>query len=250
MNSDMSSHQAARFGADLAPRPREATIHALQAQGLVKEFSARSERTRVLAGTDLVVDKGETVVITGPSGSGKSTLLYCLGALMRPTSGTVLLDGEDPWQVSDRERSRMRATHIGFVFQSYHLMPDLSVLENCVLAARIAAKEPDPGRAMELFRKLGIERHAHKRPRELSGGEAQRAALARALMTRPRLLLCDEPTGNLDPRNTHRLLEILLQLRQGGEQGLLIVTHNVQVARVADRVLRLENGVLTEQEGI
>ena len=225
----------------------------LQAENLVRSFSMGNRRLDVLKGVSLAVGEGETVAITGKSGAGKSTLLHILGGLDRPTSGWVRFGGRDVFGVGDRERSAMRASRIGFVFQAYHLLPELTVRENVLLPAlglRGAFLRGGTlrARAMELLEMVGLAARAGHRPNELSGGEQQRVALARALMNEPRLLLADEPTGNLDSRTGDDVLRLLFGLVAGRGLTLLMVTHNDDVAARCSRTIVLRDG-LVEPEG-
>lgn len=202
----------------------------------------------VLQGVDMETRPGEVVAIVGESGTGKSTLLHLLGALDRPDKGTVHYRGQDIFRKSDEELATFRNREIGFIFQFHHLLPEFTALENVSMPALIAHKrmaEVKP-RAMELLRVLGLEARASHRPSELSGGEQQRIAVARALMNEPGLVLADEPTGNLDIRTAERLHEEFLRLSQEFHHTFVIVTHNPALAAVADRVLRLENGLLVD----
>jgi putative ABC transport system ATP-binding protein len=192
---------------------------------------------------DLDVGGGELVAITGASGSGKTTLLCLLGCLDRPTRGEVRLAGRDLNELSDAQASRLRNRTIGFVFQSFHLIPQLTVLEN-VLTPLLYGDVPQPewqGRAEQALERVGLTRRADHRPSELSGGEAQRAAIARALVTEPSLILADEPTGNLDSATGETIASLLLSLRKGG-RTIVLVTHNDALARRADRVVALRDG--------
>ncbi|MBK9579420.1 MAG: ABC transporter ATP-binding protein [Fibrobacterota bacterium] len=221
---------------------------ALSAKGIVREFRENGQILRILDGLDLDVRKGEIVAILGVSGSGKSTLLSILGTLDRPDSGTMLLGGRDPFKLSDRELSRLRANELGFMFQFHHLLPDLSALENVQLAARIAGVgfAEAAERAKDLLAQVGLSQRETHRPGQLSGGERQRVALARALANRPSLVLADEPTGNLDPHNCRVLLDMLLDLAHAHQQAFLLATHDPNLASGADRRLRIVDGRLEE----
>jgi len=192
---------------------------------------------------DLEVGGGELLAITGPSGSGKTTLLCLLGCLDRPSRGEVRLAGRDLNELSDAQASRLRNRTIGFVFQSFHLIPQLTVLEN-VLTPLLYGEVPQSewqGRAEQALERVGLARRADHRPSELSGGEAQRAAIARALVTEPSLILADEPTGNLDSATGETIASLLLSLRREG-RTIVLVTHNDALARRADRVVALRDG--------
>jgi lipoprotein-releasing system ATP-binding protein len=187
----------------------------------------------VLSEIDLSVDAGESVSIVGPSGSGKSTLLYILGALEPPSSGSVVLDGQNPFELDDRRLAAFRNRHVGFVFQDHHLLPQCSVLEN-VLVPTLVDREADDGierRARDLLDQVGLAARLHHRPHELSGGEKQRVALARALVQNPGLVLCDEPTGNLDQESADSVASLLVDLHQRQKSILVVVTHNLDLAQ-------------------
>ncbi len=202
----------------------------------------------VLAGAELVVQKGTVVSIVGSSGSGKSTLLQILGGLDHPDRGRILVNGEDIHSLSEQKRAVLRAKVIGFVFQFHHLLPDFSALENVMIPGLIAGnrKAVAEERAKELLFDVGLGDRLTHRPAQLSGGEQQRIAVARALMNRPSLVLADEPSGNLDPRNARALEDLLWGLTREGGASLVIVTHDDDVARRADRLLKLSGGVLRE----
>jgi putative ABC transport system ATP-binding protein len=202
---------------------------------------------QALKPTDLVIRRGEHVAIMGPSGSGKSTLLNLLGLLDRPTEGRLEIDGIDLGRASERDRAAVRARHIGFVFQSFHLLPHRSAVEN-VMLAQVYADMPRRRRyaeAMSALGGVGLARRAHALPTELSGGERQRVAIARAVVNRPSLLLCDEPTGNLDTAATKELTDLLGALHGQGTT-LLVITHNPVVAVRAQRQIRIRDGMLSE----
>jgi putative ABC transport system ATP-binding protein len=204
---------------------------------------------QALKPTDLIIRRGEHVAIMGPSGSGKSTLLNLLGLLDRPTEGRLEIDGIDLGRAPERDRAAVRARHIGFVFQSFHLLPHRSAVEN-VMLAQVYADMPRRrryGEAMSALEGVGLARRAHALPTELSGGERQRVAIARALVNRPSLLLCDEPTGNLDTAATSELTDLLGVLHSQGAT-LVVITHNPVVAARAERQVRIRDGMLSEQE--
>jgi len=186
------------------------------------------------------------VAIVGPSGSGKSTLLYILGALEPPTSGTVLLDGQNPFELDDRKLAAFRNRQVGFVFQDHHLLPQCSVLENVLVPTLVAADADHDARhrAAQLIDRVGLSARLHHRPHALSGGEQQRVALARALVQRPRMILCDEPTGNLDHESTDLVAALLLELHKTEQAVLIVVTHNLELARRIGTVHRLADGRL------
>ncbi len=216
----------------------------LEARGIVKDVGRGRARRRVLDGAALRVEAGEVVAVLGRSGSGKSTLLHLLGGLDRPDAGAIVLAGEDLAAQGARALARMRLRHVGFVFQSFHLIEELSGRENVLLPARLPGAAPGgERRAGELIEELGLGPVAEHRPHELSGGEQQRFAIARALVNDPELVLADEPTGNLDAENATAVLGILSRLTR---RAVVIVTHEPEAAAIAVRVLRLEAGQLVE----
>ena len=220
----------------------------IEAKNLHKRYLLKRHEVRVLQGADLSVDIGETVAVVGRSGAGKSTLLHILGGIDRPDSGSgsVLIEGEDLDGISASRRSRIRATRIGFVFQSYHLLSEMDVLENVMLPARAIGIRGarTEARAMELLDAVGIADRAHHTPLELSGGEQQRVALARALINDPVIVLADEPTGNLDGETGSTVLELLFALTKDRGHALVMVTHSPQTAATCDRSLLLDEGLL------
>lgn len=215
----------------------------LEARGISKSYSLGGTLVPVLKELDLDVKEGELVAIMGASGSGKSTLLHVLGCLDRPSGGRYVLGGRDVSELDDAELSRVRSSEIGFVFQKFHLLPQLSVFDNVsipFLYARSMPEDPD-ARVREVLEEVGLAHRAHHRPSELSGGEAQRVAIARALLRRPRVLLADEPTGNLDAATGAGILDLLEGIHRAGAT-VILVTHDVGVAARAGRVLHLRDG--------
>ncbi|MBL9174978.1 MAG: ABC transporter ATP-binding protein [Verrucomicrobiales bacterium] len=212
------------------------------ARGLSKSYPRGSVTVAALRNASFEVGPSEFVAIVGPSGSGKSTLLNLLGCMDAPTSGTLQLDGQDVSQLADSGRTRLRRDRLGFVFQHFGLVPTLSVAENVALPA-FFARRSDPKRVDELLERVGLSSRRHHRPHELSGGEMQRAAIARALMNRPILLLADEPTGNLDSQTGSSILELFRELNADG-LTLIVVTHNPSLASAAGRRLEIQDGVL------
>lgn len=200
----------------------------------------------VLKGVNLSVQKGEIVAIIGKSGAGKTTLLQIIGTLDRPTKGQVLIDGTDVFRLKDRELAAFRNTHIGFIFQFHQLLPEFTALENVCIPAMIAReKEADyQPRAEKLLRELGLADRMHHKPNELSGGEKQRVAAARALMMNPSIILADEPTGSLDEKNKKELSDLLLHLRKQYNQTILLVTHDKDLAEMADRIIEIKDGII------
>ena len=203
----------------------------LEISNVTKQYPTPRGPLTVLSGVSLTLDRGEAAAIMGPSGAGKSTLLYIAGGLEPPTAGAVTLGGVNPYEVSEKELAAFRNQTIGFIFQDHCLLPQCSVLEN-VLVPTLVAKDRAgyPARARELLRQVGLEDRLDHRPAELSGGEKQRVALARSLILRPRLLLCDEPTGNLDEASAEMVAALLLELHRRQETMLIVVTHNPALA--------------------
>ena len=218
----------------------------LEARGIVKTVGVGRAERRVLDGVSLEVDAGEVVAVLGRSGSGKSTLLHLLGGLDRPDAGTIALAGQVMTEQHPRALARTRLRHIGFVFQSFHLIEELSGEENVLLPARLPrALRGGEGRARRLIGELGLGEIAGRRPHELSGGEQQRLAIARALVNDPELVLADEPTGNLDQDNGATVLALLRGLTR---RAVVIVTHEPEAAAIADRVLHLHDGRLADRD--
>lgn len=212
----------------------------LVAKGLVKTFGELT----VLDSVDLEIQKGEIISIVGSSGAGKTTLLQILGTLDKPSSGSIELNGVNPFGLSNNQLSAFRNKEIGFVFQFHQLLPEFSALENVIMPALIAGQSVKEAsvRGMELLSKLGLEQRASHRPTALSGGEQQRVAVARALMNKPSVIFADEPSGNLDSKNAQELHQLFLDLRKDFNQTFVIVTHNNELAAMADRSLRMQDG--------
>ena len=220
----------------------------LRAQALRKEYGREASLVRAVDGVELEVARGETVAIMGPSGCGKSTLLYLLGGLDRPTAGEIWLDGQDVARLSERALARLRRQAVGFVFQAFHLMDELTAVENVELPALLAAQPPRAARrrATELLERIGLADRAKFLPTQLSGGQRQRVAVARALVADPLVVLADEPTGNLDSASTRDVLRLFDTLHQAG-QTLLIVTHDPRIAATADRMISMRDGMFVDQ---
>lgn len=212
----------------------------LRLEHVSKTFRKRTRRIPVLDDINIDIASAEFVVVRGPSGSGKTTLLLTIGGMLRPTAGRVFIDSKDVYALSERERTRFRAEFIGFVFQMFHLVPHLTVMENVLLPAAVRGKRDSRRRAGELLERLGlVDRQDHK-PSELSTGERQRVALARAMITQPRLILADEPTGNLDPDNAAEVMRHLADFHKGGGT-VIVVTHGTSADAHADRILLLKD---------
>ena len=212
----------------------------------VKNIHKSFGELEVLKGVDLSVKKGEIVAIIGKSGAGKTTLLQIIGTLDRPTKGQVLIEGTDVFAMKDKDLAAFRNKHIGFIFQFHQLLPEFTALENVCIPAMIAReKETDyMPRAEKLLRELGLGDRLNHKPNALSGGEKQRVAAARALMMSPDIILADEPTGSLDEKNKKELSELLLKLRKEYGQTILLVTHDKELANIADRVIEIVDGVI------
>ena len=221
----------------------------IEAKNLHKRYCLKKHEIEVLRGAELAVAGGESVAVVGRSGAGKSTLLHILGGIDCPDegSGAVEIAGVDIYAVSAARRTRLRAEKIGFVFQSYHLLKEMDVLENVLLPAMAIGDRDAKGRAMELLDEVGVADRVRHTPLELSGGEQQRVAIARAMINNPQVVLADEPTGNLDEETGHTVLEMLSRLTRERGNSLLMVTHNAAVAGACDRTLFLRDGVLVEE---
>jgi lipoprotein-releasing system ATP-binding protein len=218
----------------------------LHLDNIVRTFYQGEKALNVLSGAELKVNAGEIVALVGPSGAGKSTLLHAAGLLETPTSGRVFVCGEEGSSLNDEGRTRIRREKIGFVYQYHHLLPEFDARENIVIPQIIGGRKKDEAarRADELLKWMVLGNRATHRPGRLSGGEQQRVAIARALSTAPRLLLADEPTGNLDPGTANDVFDILISLVRGAKLGALIATHNPILAQKMDRIVKLEGGKL------
>ena len=220
------------------------SLPAVEVRDLDKFYFMPGQRLEVLKALNLTVGPGELVAVVGQSGSGKSTLLHILGALDRPTSGSVRFGGVGLQDLDAEGLARFRRSTVGFVFQFHHLLPEFSALENVSMPQRISGAYRDERAGREMLALVGLEARLHHRPGELSGGEQQRVAMARALVNRPRLVLADEPTGNLDSRTGTRVFELFREIQRAKKHTSIVVTHNARIASKCDRILRLENGCL------
>ncbi len=214
----------------------------LQTQQLTKIYGSGESRVIALNHVSLSVERGEFVAVVGTSGSGKSTLLHMLGGLDRPTEGTVFVDGRDIFSLRDEALTIFRRRKIGFVFQSYNLVPTLNVYENIVFPVQLDGNRVDQGYVGEVIRLLGLDGMQKRLPNQLSGGQQQRVAIARALAAKPAIILADEPTGNLDSRTSQDVLSLLKVTGQKFSQTIVMITHNDAIAQMADRVVRIEDG--------
>jgi lipoprotein-releasing system ATP-binding protein len=235
--------------ADAAPqsgRVRAASGPVLEIRGLVRSYKSGDRTLEVLKGVDVALAPGEIVGLVGPSGSGKSSLLHAAGLLERPTAGEVRIDGRDCLKLGDRERTRVRRAKIGFVYQFHHLLPEFSALDNVALPRLIAGDSQKSARAhaTRLLTQLGLADRLEHQPAQLSGGEQQRVAIARAIANRPRVVLADEPTGNLDTRTSASVFAALLDLARREGVAALVATHNLELASYMDRVFALNDGLL------
>lgn len=221
----------------------------LEAREVQKSFTQGPVTLEVLQGVNLAVDSGERIAIVGASGSGKTTLLQILGGLDRPTTGHVRVDGQDIHELSEDARGMLRNRALGFVYQFHHLLPEFSALENVAMPLLVRRTPVAEARdqAMEILERVGLGRRLEHRPYQLSGGERQRAAVARALVTAPKIILADEPTGNLDGNNAEAVFELMLELNRELGTSLVVVTHDMRLANRMERVFEIHGGRLTER---
>ena len=214
----------------------------LSTKNLRKIYGTGESEVHALDGVDIQVEQGEFVAVVGTSGSGKSTLLHMLGGLDRPTSGTVTVDGKDIFMLKDEELTIFRRRKIGFVFQNYNLVPVLNVYENILLPVQLDGDEPDEKYITSIIDMLGLPSKLQSLPNNLSGGQQQRVAIARALAAKPAIILADEPTGNLDSKTSQDVLSLLKVSSQKFAQTIVMITHNEEIAQLADRIVRIEDG--------
>jgi lipoprotein-releasing system ATP-binding protein len=222
------------------------TSPVLELKNITRSFAQGEATLEILRGVNLAIQRGEIVALLGPSGSGKTTLLQIAGLLENPTSGEIFINGQKVAGTADKLRTGLRRDYIGFVYQSHHLLPDFTALENLLLPQYIAGtpQAEAKNRAEKLLESVGLDKRLHHYPGQLSGGEQQRVAIARALVNRPALLLADEPTGNLDPHTAESVFQVLLQTIRALKVGALVVTHNHELAGRMDRVLQLRDGIV------
>ena len=214
----------------------------LETKDLRKHYGSGETEVRALDGVDLTVEKGEFAAVVGTSGSGKSTLLHMLGGLDRPTSGSVSVDGKDIFSLKDEALTIFRRRKIGFIFQNYNLVPVLSVYENIVLPIQLDGQKPDTAYVDQIIETLGLEKKLRNLPNNLSGGQQQRVAIARALAAKPAIILADEPTGNLDSKTSQDVMALLKITSEKFAQTIVMITHNEEIAQMADRIIRIEDG--------
>ena len=222
----------------------------LETKALRKHYGSGEAEVRALDGVDLRVEKGEFAAVVGTSGSGKSTLLHMLGGLDRPTSGSVTVDGKDIFSLKDEALTIFRRRKIGFVFQNYNLVPVLNVYENIVLPIQLDGQKPDGAYVDQIIETLGLEKKLQNLPNNLSGGQQQRVAIARALAAKPAIILADEPTGNLDSKTSQDVMALLKITSEKFAQTIVMITHNEEIAQMADRIIRIEDGKILTKEAV
>lgn len=221
-------------------------MNLLEVNSICKTYGAGETAVHALQNVSFSVPKGEFVAVVGESGSGKSTLLNMIGALDTPTSGKVLIDGQEIFNMKDEQRTIFRRRNIGFIFQAFNLIPELNVEQNITFPVLLDYQKPDQAYVEEILTVLNLKERRHHLPRQLSGGQQQRVAIGRALITRPMLILADEPTGNLDTQNSDEVIALLKNASKRYEQTIIMITHNRSIASTADRVLQVSDGVLTD----
>ena len=222
----------------------------LTVENLTKIYGAGNAEVRALDGVSFAVEKGEFLAIIGPSGSGKSTLLHALGGVDRPTSGKVYMNGQDVYAQNEEQLAIFRRRHVGLIYQFYNLIPVLNVVENMTLPVRMDGRKVNEERLEELLHLLALEDRKNNLPNQLSGGQQQRVSIGRALMNAPEIVLADEPTGNLDSKNSREIVELLKLSNRKYNQTLIVITHDEQIALQADRVIAIEDGRITKDERI
>ena len=218
----------------------------LEVQHISKTYGSGEAAVHALRDVNFTVPKGEFVAVVGESGSGKSTLLNMIGGMDTPTSGKVIIDGKDIFAMKERQMTIFRRRNIGFIFQSFNLIPELTVEQNIIFPVLLDHEKPDKVYLEELLTVLGLSSRRHHLPSQLSGGQQQRVAIGRALITRPALILADEPTGNLDTQNTSEVITLLKEASRKYEQTIILITHSRAIAQTADRILSVSDGVLTD----
>lgn len=221
----------------------------LNVQNLCKVYGKDETRVDALKNVSFSMEKGEFAAVVGQSGSGKSTLLNCIGALDMPTSGSILMDGQDLFSMKEEERTIFRRRNIGFIFQSFQLVSELNVEQNIIFPLLLDYRSPEPVAVNEILELLGLKERRRHLPSQLSGGQQQRVAIGRALITRPKLILADEPTGNLDSKNSQDVIDLLTQASRRYQQTILMITHNKNLTASVDRVFQVTDGILSDMGG-
>lgn len=221
----------------------------LKVNNLCKTYGESEVKVNALKNVSFSLEKGEFAAIVGESGSGKSTLLNCVGALDTPTSGTILMDGQNLFSMKEEERTIFRRRNIGFIFQSFQLVSELNVEQNIMFPLLLDYRKPDPKEVEEILNLLGLTERRYHLPSQLSGGQQQRVAIGRALITKPKLILADEPTGNLDSKNSQDVTDMLIKASRQYQQTILLITHNKNLTVSVDRVFQVSDGVLTDLGG-
>ncbi|MDM8200218.1 ABC transporter ATP-binding protein [Allofournierella massiliensis] len=222
----------------------------LKVQQLCKTYGSGEAKVDALKNVSFSLEKGQFAAVVGESGSGKSTLLNCIGALDTPTSGKIQIDGQDLFSMKEEKRTIFRRRNIGFIFQSFQLVPELDVEQNIIFPLLLDYKKPEQAKVEEILEVLGLTERRHHLPSQLSGGQQQRVAIGRALITKPKLILADEPTGNLDSKNSSEVIALLTQAARRYQQTILMITHNSNLTASVDRVFRVRDGVLKELGGV
>lgn len=221
----------------------------LKVNNLCKTYGESEVKVNALKNVSFSLEKGKFAAIVGESGSGKSTLLNCVGALDTPTSGTILMDGQNLFSMKEEERTIFRRRNIGFIFQSFQLVSELNVEQNIMFPLLLDYRKPDPKEVEEILNLLGLTERRYHLPSQLSGGQQQRVAIGRALITKPKLILADEPTGNLDSKNSQDVMDMLIKASRQYQQTILLITHNKNLTVSVDRVFQVSDGVLTDLGG-
>ncbi len=222
----------------------------LKIQQLCKTYGSGEAKVDALKNVSFSLEKGQFAAVVGESGSGKSTLLNCIGALDTPTSGKIQIDGQDLFSMKEEKRTIFRRRNIGFIFQSFQLVPELDVEQNIIFPLLLDYKKPEQAKVEEILEVLGLTERRHHLPSQLSGGQQQRVAIGRALITKPKLILADEPTGNLDSKNSSEVIALLTQAARRYQQTILMITHNSNLTASVDRVFRVRDGILKELGGV
>ncbi|HIT01182.1 MAG TPA: ABC transporter ATP-binding protein [Candidatus Faecaligallichristensenella faecipullorum] len=221
----------------------------LKVVNVSKTYGSGEAKVEALKRVSFSLEKGAFAAVVGESGSGKSTLLHCIGALDHPTSGQIFMDGQELFSMKEQERTLFRRRNIGFIFQSFQLIPELNVEQNLIFPLLLDDKQPNPAEVEVMLDILGLSERRHHLPSQLSGGQQQRVAIGRALMTKPKIILADEPTGNLDSKNSRQVIELLTQACRTYQQTILMITHNPSLVSGVDRVFEVRDGVLSELGG-